>query len=353
MASLFIAFSVFIVSVAINGLVIVLSHKHNIAIDDIKSGSKIENRKKYKNRKSHKNPTPRAGGLGIVLSFLTGAWFFEFNLYFVLITLLIFAIGFYEDIKHNVTPRLRLCLIAGVACLMLLGLDNAVILNIGFNLPLFIAVPFTIFAVTGLTNSINIIDGVNGLSSSISIVALFFLAGFAYFYNDFLIFNLCAVMGAAILGFFVWNFPKGRIFLGDGGAYFSGFTMAFISILFVNRNEGVSPWFPAVIFAYPIVDTLFSMYRRKFISKKSSLMADNLHLHTLIFKRLSRKNHKVLMYIIPTVVLFDIAAGYAHANTLVLPLLAISFALVYIYFYNAIVSFRGKKTLLRRFKNKC
>lgn len=335
---------VFILSLTMHGLVITLSHKYNIAIDDIKKHSKL------KNHKSHKVPTPRAGGIGIVLGFLAGALFFGFKFYFVLIALLIFAIGFYEDIKHNVTPRLRLFLIALLSFSMLLVLDNSIILNIGFNLPFFIAVPFTIFAVTGLTNSVNIIDGVNGLSSSVSLIALVFLGGFAYFYNDLPVFNLCGVMVAAILGFFVWNFPKGKIFLGDGGAYFSGFIMAFISIILVNRNIDISPWFPMIIFAYPVVDTVFSMYRRKFVSKKSSLMADNLHLHTLIYKRLSRKNHKVLMYIIPYVLSFNIVAAYFHTNTLVLVGLFIFFILVYIYFYDAIVNFKGRKYLFERFK---
>ncbi len=338
---------VFIVSLLIHGLVIKLCPKYNLAIDVINPHSKSENRK---NHKSHKISTPRAGGLGIFLGYLVGAWVFEFNFYFVGITFLIFAIGFFEDIKHNVSVRLRLFLITLVSCFMLMALGDSILMNIGFNLPFFIAIPFTIFAVTGLTNSMNIIDGVNGLSSSISLIALFFLAEFAYAYNDALVLNLCFVMGAAILGFFVWNFPKGRIFLGDGGAYFSGFVMAFISIILVNRNEAISPWFPVIIFAYPIVDTLFSMYRRKFISRKSSLMADNLHLHTLIFKRVSRKNCKVLIYIIPGVLLFDVVATYLHTNTAALVLLFVCFILTYIYFYDAIVNFNGNKSFAKRLK---
>lgn len=347
MSSLLIVAIVFIVSVLVQGLVRYLSYKYGIAIDGINTHSKLENRK---NHKSHKVSTPRAGGVGIFLGYLAGAWFFEFDFYFVGIAFLIFAIGFYEDIKHNVPARLRLFLIAVVTCFILAASADAIIMNIGFNLPLFIAIPFTIFAVTGLTNSMNIIDGVNGLSSSISLIALFFLAEFAYVYNDALVLNLCLVMGAAILGFFVWNFPKGRMFLGDGGAYFSGFVMAFIAILLVSRNEGISPWFPVIVFAYPIVDTLFSMYRRKFISKKSSLMADNLHFHTLIFKRVSRKNHQVLMYIIPGVLLFDVVAAYFYTETLLLVLLFGFFILTYIYFYSAIVKFNGKKIIPKRFK---
>ncbi len=344
MTSLFI---VFMVSMLIHGFVIAAAHKYNIAIDTINPGSKRENRK---NHKSHKISTPRAGGVGIVFGYLAGVYIFEFEFYFVALALLVFGIGFYEDIKHNVGPKLRLIVIAVVTCFVLAVSVNSIITNIGFNLPLFIAIPFTIFAVTGLTNSINIIDGVNGLSSSVSIIALFFLAAFAHSYNDILVLNLALVLGASLLGFFVWNFPKGRIFLGDGGAYFTGFVMAFISILLVSRNSAISPWFPVIIFAYPIVDTLFSMYRRKFVSKKSFLAADNLHLHTLILRRLSRKNHKVLMYIIPTVLLFNTVATFLYDNTLMLVGLFVCFALAYIYFYNTIVNFSGKKSLLKRLK---
>jgi UDP-N-acetylmuramyl pentapeptide phosphotransferase/UDP-N-acetylglucosamine-1-phosphate transferase len=347
MTSLIIVPMIFVVSALTHGVVIALAYKYNLAIDIVNPNSKSENRK---NHKSHKISTPRAGGLGIVLGYLLGAYFFGFEFYFVLIALLVFAIGFYEDIKHGVSPKLRLICIALSTCFVFIGSSDAIITNIGFSFPLFIAIPFTIFAVTGLTNSINIIDGVNGLSSAILIIALSFLAGFAFVYNDTLVLNICLAMGASLLGFFVWNFPKGRIFLGDGGAYFSGFTMAILSIIIVNRNEAISPWFPVIIFAYPIVDTLFSIYRRKFISKKSSLAADNLHLHTLILKRVSRKNHKVLMYIIPTVLVFDMVATYLYANTAALVLLFVCFILTYIYFYDAIVNFSGKKSFARRLK---
>ena len=83
------------------------------------------------------------------------------------------------------------------------------------------------------------------------------------------------------------NYPRGRIFLGDGGAYLVGLVLAVLSVLLVHRNSGVSPWFPLVLLAYPIWETLFSMYRRK-ARGHSTGRADALHLHSLVYRRVVR-----------------------------------------------------------------
>ena len=98
-----------------------------------------------------------------------------------------------------------------------------------------------------------------------------------------------ALMGAgAVLGFFFWNFPGGLIFLGDGGAYFLGFYAAELGILLLARNPGVSPLCPLLICIYPVFETLFTMYRRKVLRGRAMGLADGVHLHSLIYRRILR-----------------------------------------------------------------
>src|SRR5439155_21705078 len=105
--------------------------------------------------------------------------------------------------------------------------------------------------------------------------------------DDFVFTSALAMIGA-LLGFLAWNYPKGKIFLGDGGAYLLGFWLAEISVLLVVRHPEVSPWFPMLLLVYPIFETLFSMYRRKFVQGQSPGQPDRMHMHQVIYMRLSR-----------------------------------------------------------------
>ena len=91
----------------------------------------------------------------------------------------------------------------------------------------------------------------------------------------------------ALAGFLVWNYPRGRIFLGDAGAYFIGFMYAELSIRLITRNSGISAWYVTMLAGYPIVDTLFSMYRRGLIQGRKLMAPDALHLHSLVFRRVA------------------------------------------------------------------
>jgi UDP-N-acetylmuramyl pentapeptide phosphotransferase/UDP-N-acetylglucosamine-1-phosphate transferase len=95
-------------------------------------------------------------------------------------------------------------------------------------------------------------------------------------------------MAGAILGFFLWNFPGGHIFLGDGGAYLIGFMLGELAVLLTMRHVDVSAWYPVLMFIYPIFETLFSIYRKQFLRGISPGIPDGIHLHMLIYKRLMR-----------------------------------------------------------------
>src|SRR5258708_38722627 len=95
-------------------------------------------------------------------------------------------------------------------------------------------------------------------------------------------------MIGALLGFLAWNYAKGKIFLGDGGAYLLGFWLAELSGLLVVRHPEVSPWFPMLLLVYPIFEALFSMYRRRVMQGQSPAQPDRMHLHQVIYTRLTR-----------------------------------------------------------------
>ena len=254
-------------------------------------------------QKFHLHAVSRIGGAGIALG-LYVAIAFQY-LYFgknnetfllALCTLPVFGIGISEDLSKKLSVRIRLLFIAIGACLASI-LCSVNIHNLGLpGLDYLLVIPaistlFTVFAITGLTNAYNIIDGFNGLSSMVGMITLVALGYMGIQFSDPLIIFLSFVMVGAILGFFILNYPRGLIFLGDGGAYLIGFWVAVISILIASRHPEVSPWFAATINAYPILETLFTIYRRKFHQGKSPGDPDGLHFHSLLFRRILSRSH--------------------------------------------------------------
>jgi UDP-N-acetylmuramyl pentapeptide phosphotransferase/UDP-N-acetylglucosamine-1-phosphate transferase len=220
-----------------------------------------------------------------------------------------------------------------------------------FSIPL-VAILFTAFAITGLANAYNIIDGFNGLSSMVCIITLLGLAFVSYSLQDTVILNLSLIMLGAILGFFVWNYPKGLIFLGDGGAYLIGFWVATLSILMVARHPSISPWFALLINAYPILETVFTIYRRKIHQGKNPGLPDGIHFHTLIYRRIlnsKRINNKseMLNAHSKTAPIFWFISSLAvipaviyRQSTPTLIAVTLLFSFTYIWIYKRIVKFK-------------
>jgi UDP-N-acetylmuramyl pentapeptide phosphotransferase/UDP-N-acetylglucosamine-1-phosphate transferase len=151
-----------------------------------------------------------------------------------------------------------------------------------------VSILITCFAVAGVSNAFNIIDGYNGLSSMVGFIILGGIFYVAFQLGDFSIMIAALALMGAILGFLIFNYPRGLIFLGDGGAYLIGFWIAELSILLTARHSEVSKWFPLLLCAYPIFETLFTIYRRIFIQRTHPGMPDAIHLHHLIYRRIVR-----------------------------------------------------------------
>ncbi|WP_370627611.1 glycosyltransferase family 4 protein [Comamonas sp. Y33R10-2] len=135
----------------------------------------------------------------------------------------------------------------------------------------------------------NIIDGLNGLTAGTALIILAAFGFVARHVGDIPLAFTCMIIAGAVAGFFLVNWPKGKIFLGDGGAYFLGFTLAWIAVLLPERNHSVSPWTSLLICSYPIIEVGFSVLRRSMREGYSPTEPDFFHLHSLANKRWARK----------------------------------------------------------------
>ena len=326
-------------------------------------------------QKFHSHVVPRIGGLGILLGLLISLAVrrFEneaignFGLLLITSSLPAFLFGFLEDITKKVGVKIRLIasfISAAIAGQLLGGWLNSVqILGIDNLMLAYPALAFgiTCFAVAGVANAFNIIDGYNGLSSMVAIIILGGLTYVAFQVGDTQIMIAALAMIGALLGFFLWNYPRGLIFLGDGGAYLIGFWIAELSILLTARHPEVSKWFPLLLCIYPIFETLFTIYRRMIIKRIHPGMPDALHLHQLIYRRIvlcdgSTKDQQLQIYrnsmtspylwllclmgVIPAVLFWR--------YHLVLKGFSILFAISYVWVYWAIVRYKVLDFLIIR-----
>ena len=249
-------------------------------------------------QKFHEKPTPRIGGVAIFLG-LASAWLLSDDVLSELFTPLLlaglpaFCFGIAEDVTKRVSVRTRLfaTMASGVMAWLLTGASITHIGVASFDSALAwlpASVLFTAFAVGGVANAVNIIDGFNGLASgtvAISLVALGLIAGGA---GDMQLATLCFIVCAVTIGFFLVNFPFGKLFLGDGGAYLLGFVLAWLAVMLVFRNASVSPWAALLACAYPIFETVFTIMRRMW-ARTHPGQPDSHHLHSLIKLSISRR----------------------------------------------------------------
>jgi UDP-N-acetylmuramyl pentapeptide phosphotransferase/UDP-N-acetylglucosamine-1-phosphate transferase len=249
-------------------------------------------------QKFHVEPTPRVGGIGIYLGLLL-AWFVVHEkgvrdiLGIVLLAGLIpLVCGLAEDItkRVGVLPRLLATMAGGVAAWLLTGvcLNRVDVYGIDWLMTLTpVAVIFTAFAVGGVANAINIIDGFHGLASGTTMIALVALGAISAEADDPQLAMACFLVAAAVAGFWLVNYPWGKLFMGDGGAYFSGFALAWFAVLLPVRNPEVSVWAGLLVCAYPVIEVIYSVVRRA-KGRQSPGAPDSRHLHSLIKVKLIR-----------------------------------------------------------------
>lgn len=242
-------------------------------------------------QKAHVVPVPRVGGLGIYLGLLATELLAPFGTHDTLQFILLagvpaLAVGLMEDMTKRVGVSARL-IATMVSGLMICITTRTSLTAVGLPfVDSLLAVPgfsvvFTLFALAGLANAVNIIDGLNGLASGCIAIASTTLGAVAWSVGDQDLAYAAAALNLTTLGFWLVNFPWGKIFMGDGGAYFAGFALGWLAVLLPERNPGISPWVSLLACAYPIIETLYSMARR-IKSRRSVGQPDALHLHSLV-----------------------------------------------------------------------
>lgn len=245
-------------------------------------------------QKFHTDPTPRIGGVAILMSLIV-VWGKSSDEVRQLLTPMLFAglpafvFGLAEDITKQVSVSSRLLATMGsglLACWLtdysltrvdVWGIDD--LMRVGF-----ISILFTAFAVGGVANAVNIIDGFNGLAGTTTMLAFVGYALIAFQVGDPTLASLALLCAACVFGFFWVNWPLGKIFLGDGGSYFLGFALAWVAVLLLERHPNVSVFAGLLPCIHPVVEVLFSIYRRK-IRKDHPGMPDRLHFHSLVKRR--------------------------------------------------------------------
>jgi UDP-GlcNAc:undecaprenyl-phosphate GlcNAc-1-phosphate transferase len=274
----------FAAAAGVAGAIILTAHLHGSLSHDSHAGP----------QKFHHHPTPRIGGLAVLAGLLGAALFMRdaFQLMLLACAAPAFVGGLADYLTKRIRGRVRLSLTLGSATLAFFLLDARVthvaVPGLDWALQLgWFSFLFTLLVVAGFANSVNIVDGFNGLAGVVALIIALAIGYVAFQVGDRAILASCALLAAALAGFLVWNYPRGLVFLGDGGAYLVGFLIAELGVLLVFRNDQVSPWFLAALFAYPITEVLFSIYR-KLARRQSPGHPDGLHLHMLIHKRLVR-----------------------------------------------------------------
>lgn len=245
-------------------------------------------------QKFHTVPTPRIGGIPIVLGLVLVLGKSSPQLKELLTPILLagmpaFIFGLAEDLtkKVGVVQRLLATMASGflawwmtdysLSRLDIWGVDALM----QFTL---VSVLITSFAVGGVANAINIIDGFNGLSALTSTIAFTGFALIAYQVGDVHLALTCLILAACVWGFFWINWPFGKLFLGDGGAYFVGFALAWVAVLLIERNHSVSAFAALLICILPITEVLFSIFRRR-VRKQHPGQPDRLHFHSMLQRR--------------------------------------------------------------------
>ena len=273
-------------SLVLNSLVAYLWHKkfyRNLGLKTYQAVQRI-----------HLNETPRLGGLIFILSLTSLVVFSNANesiqlLKIILICLIpIIFMGVKEDLFHNVEPAIRLLALLFVGWLFraqFLG-SLPVLTDIPFIGKLFLLQGgisiFYILSMAAVANGMNLIDGVNGLCGAVALSMLSALLFLSYKTGDITMLSLIFSVILLIIPFMLMNYPYGRIFLGDLGAYSLGLIVSMLTIILFGRHPEISPWGAVLILIYPATEVSFSLLRRM-VRGVSIYHADTAHLHLKLF----------------------------------------------------------------------
>jgi len=240
-------------------------------------------------RSAHKEPVARGAGIVFGAFFLialtiTCAFVFpELHMHYAYLALLIvYGAGVYDDFA-DISSRKKFMFIIIAAVIVYYNGFRVETLGtyFGYEFSLgYMALPFTIFAIVGFTNALNLTDGLDGLAGSISVIILASLVYVGYQHSDAFLISTSLLLISVLVAFLLLNWYPAKVFMGDSGSLFLGFVIALLSIYALKYINPTSALFLAAI---PLLDTLVVMRRRK-QRKQSLFVADKNHLHHILLK---------------------------------------------------------------------
>lgn len=312
-------------------------------------------------RSSHTKTKPRGAGIGFGLAFFISIIFFDFSFFlekwivFLAISL-VFLIGILDDHK-DASPRAKFFVI--MFSTLLIYFDNIAIFSLGnffgFELSLwYLALPFTMFAIAGFTNALNLIDGLDGLAGSVSIIILSIFLYLGYVYQDQFIITISSTTVVALSAFIFFNWNPASIFMGDSGSLFLGFI---ISLLAVKLTLYIHPVSVIFIIAIPILDTIIVMVRR--IKKGTSAFSpDKTHIHHILLNFFRKRVKRIVLFIALIQALFSLAGLMLALNSEALGqgigsvAALVGFIGILIFFYLIFTGMQRRQKLIERLSNR-
>lgn len=279
-------------------------------------------------RKIHKDPVVRVGGVSIFAGTITAliiAWMLGgfdslslqklTEIWVVIVgSILFFCIGFADDL-FNLSPlsRLLMQVLVATGCWYMGVRIEFVSFPVYSLIKIYwLSLPVTVIWLVGMANAINWIDGVDGLAAGVSGIAAFVMLVVTLFMNQPAAALIAAALAGGALGFLRYNFNPAQIFMGDGGAYFMGFTLAAVGVIGLVKTTAITAvLLPYLILAVPILDMSAVIFSR--ISKgKSPFIADKSHLHHWLLKSGISQRKTVLFIYTLTFWVGSLALGFSN-----------------------------------------
>ena len=301
-------------------------------------------------RKVHTNPTPRIGGIAIYLGFVAGALLLGVYTRQVAAVLVagsvVFLTGLIDDYK-DISPKFKLAgqILASVL-LVAAGFSIRFISNpfTGSTVSLgILGAPITVIWLVGVSNAVNLIDGMDGLASGVSAIAAVATAIVCVAQGEVVAAALAGVLAAAALGFLPWNFNPAKTFMGDCGALFMGFILGTLALMGLAKGAtAISVFIPFLILGIPVFDTFCAIIRRLFLHKPI-FEADKMHLHQILLSLGLSQRQTVL-----TIYVFALLMGLAA----VLMAILTSAQAVMVLIITTVVTFTGAE-ILGTLRGKC
>lgn len=266
-------------------------------------------------RRVHKKPIPRLGGLAIYVAFVVATLliatlsrdFLDMNRELIGIFVgatIIVVIGIVDDTKQISAKVKLLGQIVAALIVVYSGVRIEFITNIlnkttGISDLGKLSIPITIFWIVGITNTVNLIDGLDGLAAGVSSIAALSLAYIACFNGQSTAAIILVILAGSLIGFLPYNFNPAQIFMGDTGSLLVGFILATISVEGVTKTAAtIAVALPVLALGVPIFDTTFAIIRR-LLNGRPIMEADKGHLHhRLLDQGLSQKQTVLILYFI-------------------------------------------------------